>query len=121
MELTSAKLDSEIDEDGFEGSLGSMEADNEHFARDENYLMEIQDHGTAEARKGRTLNIKKLEGDDSVNNHLDDVKEACSATEGHLSAFREKLEFEVMAGKIARSSSHVSRKKSKKVLFTRGV
>ncbi|XP_057485696.1 protein ALWAYS EARLY 3-like isoform X1 [Actinidia eriantha] len=119
LELTSAKLDNEIDEDGFEGSLGSTEADNEHFARDKKYLMEIQDHGTAEARKGRRLNIKKLEGDDSVNNHLDDVKEACSATEGHLSAFREKLEFEVVAGKVARSSSLVSRKKSKKVLFTR--
>ncbi|KAL7220650.1 hypothetical protein ACSBR2_013516 [Camellia fascicularis] len=118
LELTSAKLGSERDEDGFEGSLGSMEADNGDFGRERNFLMKTEVVGTAEARKGRKLHGKKLEVDNSGNHNLDDTKEACSGTEGqNISSVREKLEFEVTDGKVARSSSQVSRKKSKKFLF----
>ncbi|KAI8012289.1 Protein ALWAYS EARLY 3 [Camellia lanceoleosa] len=118
LELTSAKLGSERDEDGFEGSLGSMEADNGDFARERNFLMKTKVVGTAEARKGRKLHGRKLEVDNSGNHNLDDTKEACSGTEGqNISSVREKLEFEVTDGKVARSSSQVSRKKSKKFLF----
>ncbi|CAL5393210.1 unnamed protein product [Camellia sinensis] len=118
LELTSAKLGSERDEDGFEGSLGSMEADNGDFARERNFLMKTEVVGTAEARKGRKLHGKKLGVDNSGNHNLDDTKEACSGTEGqNISSVREKLEFEVTDGKVARSSSQVSRKKSKKFLF----
>ncbi|CAL5347002.1 unnamed protein product [Camellia sinensis] len=121
LELTSAKLGSEMDEDGFEGSLGSMEADNGDFARDRNYLIQTKGVGATEARKGRRLHGKKLQVDDSGNNLLDDIKEACSGTEEeqNIGAARGKLEFEVKDGKLALSSSQASRKKSKKVLFRR--
>uniref|UniRef100_A0A5B6Z075 SANT domain-containing protein n=1 Tax=Davidia involucrata TaxID=16924 RepID=A0A5B6Z075_DAVIN len=120
--LTSAKLvGSEMDEDTFEGSLGSMEADNGDFPRDRSYLMETEDVGTVKAQKGSRLYGKKLEVDDSGNNHLDDIKEACSGTEEEqkLVAVRGKLGIEVTDGKFARSSSQVPRKRSKKVLFRR--
>ncbi|KAI8002837.1 Protein ALWAYS EARLY 3 [Camellia lanceoleosa] len=121
LELTSAKLGSEMDEDGFEGSLGSMEADNGDFARDRNYLIQTKGVSATEARKGRRLHGKKLQVDDSGNNLLDDIKEACSGTEEeqNIGAARGKLEFEVKDGKLALSASQASRKKSKKVLFRR--
>ncbi|XP_028079451.1 uncharacterized protein LOC114281197 isoform X2 [Camellia sinensis] len=76
----------------------------------------------SEARKGRKLHGKKLEVDNSGNHNLDDTKEACSGTERqNISSVREKLEFEVTDGKVAWSSSQVSRKKSTKVLFRRGI
>ncbi|KAL6971312.1 hypothetical protein U1Q18_030990 [Sarracenia purpurea var. burkii] len=121
LELISGKFGSEMDEDGFEGSIGSMEGDNGDLARNRNYLMETEGVGTAEIRKGRRLHGKKLEVEDSGNNHLDDIKEACSGTEEgqNIGVVRGKLEFEDTDGKVARSSSQVSRKKSKKVLFKR--
>ncbi|KAA8527473.1 hypothetical protein F0562_034812 [Nyssa sinensis] len=121
LELTGAKLVSEMDEDAFEGSLESMEADNGYFPRDKGYLMETEDASTAEARKGRNFFAKKLEVDDSGTHHLDDIKEACSGTEEgqEFDAVREKPEVEVMDGKFARFSSQVPRKRSKKVLFRR--
>ncbi|XP_052188738.1 protein ALWAYS EARLY 3 isoform X2 [Diospyros lotus] len=120
VELTSSKLGIETDEDGIEGSIGSMEADNGDFARNGNYLMETEDVGIAEVRKGRRFRGKKLEDDDSTNNHLNDIKEACSGTEGgqNIGAVRGKPEFEITDGKLARSSQ-ISNKKSKKVLFGR--
>uniref|UniRef100_F6HDG1 Uncharacterized protein n=1 Tax=Vitis vinifera TaxID=29760 RepID=F6HDG1_VITVI len=64
---------------------------------------------------------KKRSGEveDSGNNHLDDIKEACSGTEEgqKLSAVRGRLETEVVDAKIVRSSSQGTRKRSKKVLF----
>lgn len=118
MELNGTKLGSEVDEDGFEGS---MEADNGDFGRERNYLRQIE-VGTAEGRKGRRLHGRKLEVDDSGNHRLDDIKEACSGTEEgqNIGTVRGKLEFEVTDGKVARSTSKVSRKKSKKALFGRG-
>ncbi|KAF7144937.1 hypothetical protein RHSIM_Rhsim04G0219400 [Rhododendron simsii] len=118
LELNSAKLGSEVDEDGFEGSIGSMEADNGDFARERNYLRQSEDAG---GRKGRRLHGRKLEVDDSGNHRLDDIKEACSGTEEgqNIGTARGKLEFEVTDGKVARSTSQVSRKKSKKALFGR--
>ncbi|KAH7842107.1 hypothetical protein Vadar_001558 [Vaccinium darrowii] len=117
LELNGTKLGSEVDEDGFEGS---MEADNGDFGRERNYLRQIE-VGTAEGRKGRRLHGRKLEVDDSGNHRLDDIKEACSGTEEgqNIGTVRGKLEFEVTDGKVARSTSKVSRKKSKKALFGR--
>ncbi|XP_059668464.1 protein ALWAYS EARLY 3 isoform X2 [Cornus florida] len=119
LELTSAKLGSEMDEDGFEGSLGSMEADNEDFSRDRS-LMET---GVRKLRgyKLRRPHGKKLEVDDIGNNNLDDIKEACSGTEEgqKFDAFRGKLEMKAADGKAERYSSQVPRKRSKKVLFRR--
>ncbi|XP_058209241.1 protein ALWAYS EARLY 3 isoform X2 [Rhododendron vialii] len=118
LELNSAKLGSEVDEDGFEGSIGSMEADNGDFARERDYLRQSE---VAGGRKGRRLHGRKLEVDDSGNHRLDDIKEACSGTEEgqNIGTARGKLEFEVTDGKVARSTSQVSRKKSKKALFGR--
>ncbi|PSR92630.1 Protein ALWAYS EARLY like [Actinidia chinensis var. chinensis] len=119
LELTNPNLGNEMDENGFKGSMGSMEADNGDFADDRNYLIETKVVGPSELRKQRRLHGKKLEIDDSGYGHLDDIREACSGTEGgqNLGAFSEKLDFEVANRKLARSSSQVSRKKSKKALF----
>lgn len=120
-EMTSAKIiGSEMDEAGFEGSLGSMEADNGDYARDKNYLTNAEGVGTVEVQqKGKKFYGKKAEVEDSGNNHLDDIKEACSGTEEgqKLSAVRGRLETEVVDAKIVRSSSQGTRKRSKKVLF----
>ncbi|CBI26088.3 unnamed protein product, partial [Vitis vinifera] len=70
-------------------------------------------------QKGKKFYGKKAEVEDSGNNHLDDIKEACSGTEEgqKLSAVRGRLETEVVDAKIVRSSSQGTRKRSKKVLF----
>lgn len=123
--MTSAKIiGSEMDEAGFEGSLGSMEADNGDYARDKNYLTNAEGVGTLEVQqKGKKFYGKKAEVEDSGNNHLDDIKEACSGTEEgqKLSAVRGRLETEVVDAKIVRSSSQGTRKRSKKVLFGGGM
>ena len=108
-----------MDENGFKGS---MEVDNGDFADDRNYLVETKVVGPSEVRKQRRLHGKKLEIDDTGYSHLDDIREARSGTEGgqNLGAFSKKLDFEVANRKLARSSSQVSRKKSKKVLFGKG-
>ena len=116
--MSSAKLGSEMDEDGFEGSLESTEADNGNFGRPRNFV----EVGASEVKKERRLHGKKLEAYESGNNQLDDIKEACSGTEEgqNVGSVRGKLDFEVTDGKAARSYSQVSRKKSKKVLFKKG-
>lgn len=123
--MTSAKIiGSEMDEAGFEGSVGSMEADNGDYGRDKHYLTIAEGVGTIEVQqKGKKFYGKKADVEDSGNNHLDDIKEACSGTEeGHkLSGVRARLETDVVDAKIARSSSQGTRKRSKKVLFGGGL
>ncbi|GFZ14023.1 hypothetical protein Acr_24g0002130 [Actinidia rufa] len=104
LELTNPNLGNEMDENGFKGSMSSMEADNGDFADDRNYLIETKVVGPSELRKQRRLHGKKLEIDDSGYSHLDDIREACSGTEGgqNLGAFSEKLDFEVANRKLAR-------------------
>ncbi|WCJ23526.1 DIRP Myb-like DNA-binding domain [Euphorbia peplus] len=107
-EMTSTKLHgSEMDEDGCELSLGSTEADVGHYARDKNLS------------KGKRYQGKKLRLEESLDNHLDDIKEACSGTEEgqKLGATKGKLELEVLSTKLARSTNKGLRKRSKKALF----
>ncbi|XP_047310135.1 protein ALWAYS EARLY 3-like [Impatiens glandulifera] len=112
---TGKEVDNEVDEDVLEGSLGSTEADNGDLARDRSYLRDVRN---ADGRKGKKILEKNIEAECSGNDGLDDVKEACSGTEGqNLSSFRGKVESGVAEGKAARSSFHMPKKKSKKVLF----
>ncbi|XP_050216536.1 protein ALWAYS EARLY 3 isoform X2 [Mercurialis annua] len=109
-EMTSSKLrSSEMDEGGCELSLGSTEADMEHYARDQFLL------------KKRCYE-RKPELEESTDNPLDDIKEACSGTEEgqNLGGNKGKFEMEVVGTKVGRSSNKGPRKRSKKALFGDG-
>ncbi|XWS14047.1 hypothetical protein CRYUN_Cryun36dG0090200 [Craigia yunnanensis] len=120
-ETTSAKIrGNEVDEDACELSLGSTEADNADYARDKNYSRNIEGTGTVEVQqKGKRYYKRKPEVEESVNNHLEDTKEACSGTEEgqKLCDFKGKFEAEVADTKTSRASIKGARKRSKKVLF----
>ncbi|KAH7573585.1 hypothetical protein JRO89_XS03G0176700 [Xanthoceras sorbifolium] len=122
-ETTSSKLrGSEMDEGGCELSPESTEADNGYYARGKSYLMDTEDAGTVEVQqKGKRCNTKKPKLGESVNNHLDDIKEACSGTEEgqQVGAVKGKFVMEVADEKTSRPSVKGLRKRSKKVLFKR--
>ncbi|XVE65643.1 hypothetical protein DITRI_Ditri08aG0016500 [Diplodiscus trichospermus] len=120
-ETTSAKIHGcEADEDACELSLGSTEADNADYVRDKSYSRNIEGIGTVEVQqKGKRYYRKKPEVEESVNNNLEDTKEACSGTEEgqKLCDFKGKFEAEVADAKTSRASIKGPRKRSKKVLF----
>ncbi|KAF9605758.1 hypothetical protein IFM89_018154 [Coptis chinensis] len=73
------------DEDGFEGSLGSREAENGNFARDTSYMMDTEGVGTVEVKqKGKRSHGKKSKIQTAENDASDDIREACSGTEEGL-------------------------------------
>lgn len=102
-------LSNEVDEEE-----GSMEADTGELLR---YKKDLTETGSISrtAQKGRRPYGEKLDVD-SVDNHFDDIKEACSGTEEgqKLGAARGQLEMEA-------TNEKNSRKRSKKVLFGRGM
>ncbi|KAB5537448.1 hypothetical protein DKX38_014981 [Salix brachista] len=107
-EMMSAKLrGSEMDEVGCELSLGSTDDYVGDYARDRIFWKGRRYHGR-----------RSLEVEENLDNHLDDVREACSGTEEgqKLEAVKEKFEMEVAYSKPVRSSKG-SRKRSRKVLF----
>lgn len=100
---------------------GSMEADTGELSSCRNYLMEPRSVGKT-MQKGRRLNEKKLEAGESGDYNFHDIKEACSGAEDHrLGAVRKKLEMEILNDKVSKTCSQGFRKRSKKVLFQRGV
>ncbi|OVA06495.1 SANT/Myb domain [Macleaya cordata] len=108
------------DEDYFEGSLESREAENGDFPRDSSYMMDTEGVGTVEVkRKGKKFHGKKPKVQDIENNHFDDVREACSGTEEglNLSSVREKVEDEVTDSKFGRSFPQGPRKRSRQLFF----
>ena len=110
--MMSAKLRGrEMDEVGCELSLGSTDAYGGDYARDRIFWKGRRYHGR-----------RSLEVEENLDNHLDDVREACSGTEEgqKLEAVEEKIEMEVAYSKLVRSSKG-SRKRSKKVLFGEGM
>ncbi|KAH9683372.1 protein ALWAYS EARLY 3 [Citrus sinensis] len=114
---------SEMDEDGRELSLGSTDADNGYYSRDKIYLMDAETADTVEIQqKGKRYHSKKLKQEESVSNHLDDIKEACSGTEEgqDMVVMKGKFAMEIADEKNSRSYSKGSKKRSKKVLFKRG-
>lgn len=90
------------------------------YDKDESYLMGCE---TVEfQQKGKRHQLKKLEIKGSVNDHLEDSKEAGSGTEEQkLSDVKGKLQTEMLYGKSARPVVKGQRKRSKKVLFGRGM
>lgn len=82
----------------------SMEAETGELSSCRNYLMEPRSVGKT-MQKGKRLNEKRLEAEESGDYNFHDIKEVSSGTEAHrLGAVKKKF-----------------RKKSKKVLFQRGV
>lgn len=58
-----------------------------------------------------------------MNKHLNDLKEASSGTDGgkHQSSFKSNFDIDFPNAKSARSSYKGPRKKSKKLLFEKGI
>lgn len=114
--MTCVKVaDGDMDGDDLEGS---MEADNGDCQGAKRYMMKAGNNSTL-SQKGRRLYGKRLEVDNNKNSQ-DEIREACSGTEGQkLGAAREKFEIEV-TNKKASKYSHGQWKRSKKVLFDRG-
>lgn len=106
--MTSAKLRSDINEN-LEVSSGSRVGDKDEFASGRSSLMGSEDAGTA-VGKGRRIYVKKSDIYYGVSNHLDDIKEANDGTE--------EQNFGMKAGNIPH---YLSKKKSKKALFSGGL
>lgn len=66
---------------------------------------------------------EKLEPGENLNKHLDDIKEASSGTDDgkNLSFSKSNIDTDFADAKYARSSYKGSRKKSKKLLFEKGI
>lgn len=111
----SKNVESDMEDEDLEGS---MEADTGDISAHRPYLK--QSGRVCTTNKGKKIDRKKLDVDDSTNNHLDDIKEACSGTEEgqRLGAARGKMNVDA---KVSKSSPQNSRKKSKKLLFGRGM
>ncbi|GAB2266220.1 hypothetical protein Dimus_001241 [Dionaea muscipula] len=108
----------ERDEDEYEGSLGSMEADNGDFHRDRSYHGDRRGTGTLFVqRKDKKLYGKKTDAADVGHCQSDDVKEACSGTEEGKKIGGTKRK---VGAKFADSTFFCSpgpKKRSKKILF----
>lgn len=116
LEMASSRY---VGTDMYEDDLeGSMEADNVESTRGKGYL---KTNVGSLFHKGKGSYGKKLQVDKSGNNHLDDIREACSGTEEgqKMGPERRKYDAEVNDAKASRSSSQGPRKRSKKVLFRR--
>ncbi|XP_047978072.1 protein ALWAYS EARLY 3-like [Salvia hispanica] len=115
-EISNGKLlATDTDEEDLEGST---EADTGELSRCKPHLIESVSIGTTR-RKGNKFEGRKHEVDNSIENHLDDIKEECSGTEEGqqlLSAMRKKFDVEANESKVSRSPML---NKSKKVLFGR--
>ncbi|XP_063939454.1 protein ALWAYS EARLY 3-like isoform X3 [Daucus carota subsp. sativus] len=96
---------------------GSMEADNGDYTRPKRYMMKSGNKSPF-SQKGQRPYGKRLELDNDKNSQ-DEIREACSGTEGQkLGAALEKFEIEVTNGKTAKYSQG-QWKRSRKVLFDR--
>ncbi|XP_021862140.2 protein ALWAYS EARLY 3 isoform X1 [Spinacia oleracea] len=118
-EMTSAKnAGNEVDDDGCEGSLGSTEEEN-NFSRVKPHSGGRQGAGSFIQQKAKKSYEKKVEVEDTRHQYGDDIKEACSGTEGgqRFSSFDLKLGSESGDVTFPRSSGQASKKRSKKVLF----
>lgn len=109
-------LSNEVDEEE-----GSMEADTGELLR---YKKDLTETGSISrtAQKGRRPYGEKLDVD-SIDNHFDDIKEACSGTEEgqRLGSVGGKLELEASDEKNSRTSLQGPRKRSRKMFFRRGI
>lgn len=120
--MTSGKLRySKVHDSGTELSLGRAKTDRGDCDREKSYLMGRAD--TADSReKGKNYHVKKLEAEDDLNDHLDDIKEASSGTEEQkLNAVKGRIQTEVGNVKSPRSLSKGPRKRSRKSLFGGGM
>ncbi|KAL0367695.1 UNVERIFIED_CONTAM: protein ALWAYS EARLY 3 [Sesamum radiatum] len=120
VEMPNSKiLDADMDEEDLEGST---EGDTGELSGCKPSMKESISIG-AVRKKVRKLEGKKFDVDNNNENHLDDIKEECSGTEEgqRFSATQGKLDAEVTNTQISRSSMQNQGKKSKKVLFRRGM
>lgn len=118
-EMTSAKnVGNEMDDDGCEGSLGSTEGEN-NFSREKPQSNSRKGVRTFVQQKAKKSYGKKLEVEDTGHHYGDDIKEACSGTEGghRFSNAEIKVGPETREVTFTRSSGQASKKRSKKVLF----
>lgn len=103
-----------MDDDWFEGSVGSRGAENGDYGKDTSSLVDMEGVGTVEVhRKGKKFYGKKEKVED------DDGGEACSGTEEGLnvSSLKGKVDVEVSNARTDRVSPQSQRKRSKKLFF----
>lgn len=104
-------VESDIDEEELEGS---MEADTGELSR---YKKDLKQTTRVSNRvKGRRFDGKKLDVDETGDNLLDDLREACSGTEGQRFGAARYTD-----GRVSKPSPQGPRKRSKKALFKRGM
>lgn len=105
-----------MDEGGCEISLGSTDADNADYVTEKEYKKEFR-------QKGKRYQGKKPDVEESLSNHFEDVKEACSGTEEgqDVGSLRGKPETDPTDARYSKFSYKSARKKSKKVLFGEGI
>lgn len=115
LEMASAK-----DEDCLEGSSGSREAENGDSPPDNSYPLDKGGNNAVEIRQ----RVKKFQGKKSKvqwieNNHIDDVREACSGTEEGLAlrTVKDEIDTEVTDGGVYRSPPQGPRKRSRQLIF----
>lgn len=121
--MTSAKnVGNEMDDDGCEGSLGSTDGDN-NISRDKPQFGGRKKVGTFNQQKGKKSVGKKVEVEDTGHHYGDDIKEACSGTEGgqKFGNFEIKHGPEARDVTFTRSSGQTTKRRSKKVLFGGGM
>ncbi|XP_060966819.1 protein ALWAYS EARLY 2 isoform X8 [Cannabis sativa] len=113
--LSSQRLrDTSVDDDWFEGSVGSRGAENGDYGKDTSSLMAMEGVGTVEVhQKGKKFYGKKEKVED------DDGGEACSGTEEgkSISGLKGIIGVEFSNAKVERVSPQSQRKKSKKLFF----
>ncbi|XP_062084771.1 protein ALWAYS EARLY 2 isoform X3 [Humulus lupulus] len=113
--LRSQRLrDTSVDDDWFEGSVGSRGAENGDYGKDASSLMAMEGVGTVEVhQKGKKFYGKKENVED------DDGGEACSGTEEgqNVSSLKGKVDVEFSNTKVERVSPQSQRKRSKKLFF----
>ncbi|XP_060966820.1 protein ALWAYS EARLY 2 isoform X9 [Cannabis sativa] len=106
--------DTSVDDDWFEGSVGSRGAENGDYGKDTSSLMAMEGVGTVEVhQKGKKFYGKKEKVED------DDGGEACSGTEEgkSISGLKGIIGVEFSNAKVERVSPQSQRKKSKKLFF----
>ncbi|WOL02517.1 protein ALWAYS EARLY 2-like isoform X2 [Canna indica] len=108
MEMDKSKLISvQMDGDCYEASLGSREAENGDFARDDNEVAGADDA----PKRVKKRQGKRLRNSDGENFQIDDDREACSGTEEGSSVrkIKDEPDMDVRDNKSARGSRRRSR------------
>jgi hypothetical protein len=124
-EIVRAKFgNTDMDEGSSELSLGSAEGDIGDYSRKLIHRSGRENTGRGKNQeKGKKRYRKNLESEENINKHLNDIKEASSGTDDgkNQSSFKSNFDTDFANAKSVRSSHKGPGKKSKKLLFEKGI